>query len=44
MTADSQVCSRGTAWLVAVHFWFGDTQASARKTELMAQANQGVSE
>ena len=28
----------GTAWLVAVHFWFGDTQASARKTEIIAQS------
>lgn len=34
----SCVGSLGTAWLVAVHFWFGDTQASARKTELLAQS------
>ncbi|RKE36630.1 hypothetical protein B0G76_2832 [Paraburkholderia sp. BL23I1N1] len=28
----------GTAWLVAVHFWFGTTQSSDRKTELLAQS------
>lgn len=27
-----------TAWLVSVHFWFGSTQDSARKTELIAQS------
>lgn len=37
----SCVGSLGTAWLVAVHFWFGDTQASARKTELLAQSTPG---
>lgn len=30
--------SLGTAWVQAVHFWFGDTQASTRKTELIAQS------
>lgn len=28
----------GTAWLVAVHFWFGGTQSGARQTELLAQS------
>jgi len=35
----SAVGTLGTAWIVCTHFWFGDTQASARKTEIIAQAN-----
>lgn len=32
----------GTAWLVAVHFWFGSTQSNARQTELLAQSTPGA--
>jgi hypothetical protein len=28
----------GTAWLACIHFWFGDTQASADKTQIIAKA------
>jgi hypothetical protein len=28
----------GTAWLGAIHFWFGDTQASGIKTQIIAKA------
>lgn len=28
----------GAVWLTAAHFWLGDTQSSARQTELLAQS------
>lgn len=32
----------GTAWLTCVHFWFGGSSSSDRKTELLAQSTPGA--
>ncbi|KAF3997561.1 hypothetical protein [Glaciimonas immobilis] len=32
----------GTVWGASAHFWFGDTQASARTTELLAQSTPPI--
>lgn len=38
----SLIGSLGTAWLATIHFWFGDTQSSSEKTQIIAKAQPVV--